>query len=141
MKKLFLLFLSFALLNSSAWAFEWFKLRESESDILFVDLETVEAAVNNKQNIKEFWIKTIYLDGSPQKIFPHLSADAAIFHTKSKANCKNKTFAIAEVRMWDLQEDRMIDIKRVPVSKLNWSKMENDDHFGLMAKSVCDYPK
>ncbi|MBO7554536.1 MAG: hypothetical protein J6T41_00990 [Neisseriaceae bacterium] len=140
MKKLFLLFLSFALLNSSAWAFEWFKLRESESDILFVDLETVEAAVNNKQNIKEFWVKNMFLDDTPQKKLG-VPQDVAVFHFKLKANCKNKTFAIAEVRMWDLQEDRMIDIKRVPVSKLNWSKMENDDHFGLMAKSVCDYPK
>ncbi|MBP5790411.1 MAG: hypothetical protein J6W29_09305 [Neisseriaceae bacterium] len=112
-------------------------MRESESDILFVDLETVEAAVNNKQNIKEFWIKEIYLDGTPQKIAPGLPADAAIFHTKLKANCKNKTFAIEEMRLWDLQETKMIGVHKIPVSKLDWTKMEGEYH-GILANGICE---
>ncbi|MBR7001773.1 MAG: hypothetical protein IKI11_03830 [Neisseriaceae bacterium] len=137
MKKLFLLFLSFALLNSPAWAFEWGKLHESESYILFVDEESSEEAVNNKQNIKGFWIKEIYLDGTLHKRFPHLSADAAILHTKLKANCKNKTFAIEELRVWDLQEKKMIGVIKRPVSKLDWNKMEGDP-LGTLANGVCE---
>ena len=138
MKKLFLLFLSFALLNSPVWAFEWGKVREGEGYILFVDGESSNEAVNNKQNIKEFWIKEIYLDGTPQKMAPHLPADAAIFHTKLKANCKNKTFAIEEVRVWDLQETKMIGgVVKTPVSKLDWTKMEGEYH-GILANGICE---
>lgn len=137
MKKLFLLFLSFAFLNSPAWAFEWGKVHENEGHILFLDDESSEEAVNNKQNIKEFWIKEIYLDGTPQKRSPHLSADAAIFHAKLKANCKNKTFAIEEVRLWDLQETKMISVVKIPVSKLGWTKMEGNYH-GMIANGICE---
>ena len=137
MKKLFLLFLSFALLNSPAWAFEWGKVHENEGRILFVDEESSEEAVNNKQNIKEFWIKEIYLDGTPQKMVPHLPADAAIFHIKLKANCKNKTVAIEELRVWDLQETKMIGVVKTPVSKLDWRKMEGSSH-GIIANRICE---
>lgn len=137
MKKLFLLFLSFAFLNSPAWAFEWSKVHENEGDILFMDEESFNEAVNNKQNIKEFWIKIINLDGSPQKIAPGLPADATIFHTKLKANCKNKTFAIEEMRLWDLQETKMIGVHKIPVSKLDWRKMEGGYH-GILANGICE---
>ncbi|MBQ9182986.1 MAG: hypothetical protein IJ143_04315, partial [Neisseriaceae bacterium] len=118
-------------------AFEWGKVHENEGRILFVDEESSEEAVNNKQNIKEFWIKEIYLDGTPQKMVPHLPADAAIFHIKLKANCKNKTVAIEELRVWDLQETKMIGVVKTPVSKLDWRKMEGSSH-GIIANRICE---
>ena len=132
------MFLSFALLNSPVWAFQWDKVYEDENEVSFLDKETIVEAINNKQNIKEFWVKSIHLDDSLQKD-TGLPQNVSVLIVKVKTNCKNKTFAIEEVRMWDLQEKQLINTIKTPVSKLDWTKMHGKNRYGILATKVCEF--